>query len=43
MSPVSFLTLPYEVTVRIALETACIDVIGPPTQTPRRQEIEDSV
>ena len=31
MSPLSFLSLPYEVTVRIALETACIDVIGPPT------------
>ncbi|KAI5119711.1 hypothetical protein M0805_001425 [Coniferiporia weirii] len=34
MSPPSLLSVPYEVLIRIALETACIDVLGPPVHLP---------
>ncbi|KAL5533823.1 hypothetical protein ACEPAG_283 [Sanghuangporus baumii] len=34
MSSPSLLSFPYEILIRIALETACIDVLGPPKHLP---------
>ncbi|EJD03492.1 uncharacterized protein FOMMEDRAFT_166890 [Fomitiporia mediterranea MF3/22] len=34
MSRISLPDVPYDILVRIALETACIDVLGPPTHLP---------